>query len=86
MGKDGISKNKQRKKDQYSNKKTSKYKLARQSFSDESSSSSASSCFSWDLCDSRSKRSRKKVKSGARVKKRPVVKTELWPHSAYHFQ
>ena len=81
MGKDDISRNKQRKKDQYFTKNPSKNKLARQSFSDESYSSSASSCFSWDLCDSRSKRSRKKVKSGARVKKRPVVKTELWPHT-----
>ena len=26
-------------------------------------------------------RSRRKVKSGAKVKKRPVIKTELWPHT-----
>ena len=29
----------------------------------------------------RSRKSRKKVKSGARVKQRSVVKTELWPHT-----
>ena len=26
-------------------------------------------------------RSRKKVKSGAKIRKRPVIQTELWPHT-----
>ena len=34
-----------------------------------------------DSSDTSSCKHRKKVKSGAKIKKRPVIKTELWPHT-----
>ena len=40
------------------------------------SDSSTSSCTYSRRC-----RSRRKVKSGANIKKRPVIRTELWPHT-----
>ena len=51
---------------------------------DESSSSSSSSCSDSGKVQvkNRSRHSyKRKIKSGARVKTRPVVRTELWPHT-----
>ena len=51
-------------------------------FPDDSFSSSGSSDSSgMDSEVSKRHKSRRKVKSGARIKKRPVVRTELWPHT-----
>ena len=44
-------------------------------------SDSSSSAGSGNESDARTRKSRKKVKSGARVKQRSVIKTELWPHT-----
>ena len=49
-----------------------------------SEDSSSSSSFSFQLSDmdrQRHKKNKRKVKSGAKVKYRPVVRTELWPHT-----
>ena len=46
---------------------------------DEADASTDSS--SGNEIDTRSSKSRKKVKSGEKVKRRSVVKTELWPHT-----
>ena len=43
---------------------------------DTSESSGKESCDTGSSC-----RHRKKVKSGAKIKQRPVVRTELWPHT-----
>lgn len=54
-------------------------RLARDIFSEDSSNSSGSSgCDQHDMGRSSGRR---KIRSGARVKKRPVVRTELWPHT-----
>ena len=50
-------------------------------FDDPSSSSSSSSGRDSSDSDSHRKCRKKKVKSGSKIKKRPVVKTELWPHT-----
>ena len=55
-------------------------------FPEEESSSSSSISSGTDSDSSRSRssrrrRNRRKVKSGAKIKKRPVVRTELWPHT-----
>ena len=47
----------------------------------EDSSSSSSGKESDGSRSSRRRRHRRKVKSGAKIKTRPVVKTELWPHT-----
>ena len=61
-------------------KLASRLKLAGASFPLEDTSSSSGTD-----SDSSGKRykikSKKKVKSGSKVKKRPVIKTELWPHT-----
>ena len=53
------------------------------SFPEDDSDGSSSSSSSGKESDStsRSKSRRKKVKSGAKIKKRPVIRTELWPHT-----
>ena len=48
-------------------------------FDDPGSSSSSSS--GRESSGSRRRRRRRKVKSGSKVKKRSVVRTELWPHT-----
>ena len=49
-------------------------------FPDDDFETSSSSGTDSDMCNGRCSR-RRQVKSGAKVKKRPVVKTELWPHT-----
>ena len=52
-----------------------KLKVAGASFHEEESSSGTDSSSSV-----RRSKSKNKVKSGARIRNRPVIKTELWPH------
>ena len=64
-------------KDDCDKKLASKLKLAGACFPEDDSSSSGT-----ESSEGGSKsRARKKVKSGAKIKKRPVVRTELWPHT-----
>ena len=48
---------------------------------DDPSDSPSSGSSDKDSDSESSRRSKRKVKSGAKVKKRPVLKTELWPHT-----
>ena len=59
---------------------SSSYKRTRDLFSDEDFDSFSSSSAESSEIRGRSSR-RDKVKSGAKIKTRPVVKTELWPHT-----
>ena len=61
---------------------TKKSKPVRNIIYEDSSSSSSCSILSGENRETgRSKRNRRKVRSGAKVKNRPVVQTELWPHT-----
>ena len=59
-------------------KKKKKKKKRRVVFDDDSEESDL---FGKDSDDERSSSAKKRVKSGAEIKKRPVVRTELWPHT-----
>ena len=53
---------------------------------EDSSSSNGPNSSGTDSESGRRRRSRRKVKSGAEVKKRPVIRTELWPHTVANEQ
>ena len=68
-----------KKKDECSKKLSSRLRQAGAYFPEDSDSTTSTGT---DSSGSGKKaKSKRKVKSGARVKKRPVVKTELWPHT-----
>ena len=50
-------------------------------FPDEGSESGSSSSSGKESDASKKPRRRRKIKSGAEIKKRPVIRTELWPHT-----
>ena len=61
-------------------KVTARLKQAGGIFPDEEFETSSSSGTDSSMTDKK-RRSRKKVRSGAKIKKRPVIRTELWPHT-----
>ena len=77
---DKSSRRKSSKKSKCNLNRSSASKLERDMFSEDSSNSSFSSeCDQHDM--GRNIGRCRRIKSGAKVKKRPVVRTELWPHT-----
>ena len=71
---------KQRDQSSSSQRQSSRRKQVRRTFSEDDYDATSSS--GMDLsCTRRNHKHSRQVKSGAKIKKRPVVRTELWPHT-----